>query len=223
MKTRLYDRNVIKGGVQYKELVKAIKHEYRTRVIVSIFGTILALIIAVISTILLNKYTNFAIVGVCFVPIIVTPAIREIAYLHFLKENLKALTLDKSKYSEWMVIQSRKTLSESDYQKSLELFEKYKSSYKENHKELIDILKNELKVKPAKPLTVSMLCGLIFLSGNREDHDLLFNARYRHGEAGNIIPEIWISVLSNDTEDFVTLHSNCSRDFLEYWEHLLKV
>lgn len=129
--------------------------------------------------------------------------------------DIKILKYFKDDYNSYMKSYSFR-INASNKKEAHDIVEKYKNNYREKHDELIGLLKKHL-VKPADPLIVQVLAGLIFLYNDPDDFEILFNAKYKHGPAGSMIPEDWVALLSNQDNDEIKTHSECAKEFLSYW------
>lgn len=218
MKTRFYKRNVIDGQVKWDKTVKQIISDYKKDVILFIVYLISAIAFSVSVSILLYEYFKIRITPAFFVPVIVRWAVMQIRMLYAERKMVKILRLNKNTYSDWMKLQSRKQFSEKDRNLACDIFSTYKDSYIEKHDELLEILKEQFKKKPGNALAISVIAGLIFLSNDKNDYNILFNAKYKHGEAGNVIPSVWVRILSPDEDYTEKTHSECAEDFLSFWE-----
>ena len=219
MKRRYYKRNVIDGQVKMNILKKQLFHRHKIHIAVFVLCFFLAVAISMVLTVLLAKYTKLPVISVLFVPAIANGTVYGIRILYAEHEMIKPLRSDINSYSDWMQLQMQKQISPTDKDFAHTMFNTFQFTFKERHDELTDILKKQLKKKPPNPLTVSVIAGLIFLSGDNNDYNILFNARYSHGAAGNIIPDIWIRVLSADI-DCTKSHRECAEEFLSYWRNI---
>lgn len=223
MKKRYYKRNVIDGQIKMNNFKKQLIRSHKIHIVVFIFCFFLAMAISIGTTVIFAKYTKLSVISIIFVPIISRGTVYGLMYLHEEHRDLKILRLDTNSYSDWMKLQMQKQIAQADKDLASTVFNTFQDSYKEQHEELIVILKEQLKQKkPPNPLTVSVIAGLIFLSGDINDYELLFNARYRHSAAGNIIPDIWIRVLSADNDCNEKSHGECAEEFLDYWKKWCK-
>ena len=111
----------------------------------------------------------------------------------------------------------KQKVSSSDNESACKVVSEYRNIYRERHAELLQLLSEKLKQKPANQLLVSVIAGLIFLSNDISDQKKLFDAKYRHGAAANMIPDVWIKILDSGQKD-VRLYSDCAKEFLSYWD-----
>lgn len=218
MKTRLYKRNVIDGQVKWDKTAKQIINDYKKDVILFIVYLISAIAFSVSVSLLLYEYLNIRITPVVFTPIIVRWAVIQIRMLYKERKVVKALRLNNNVYSDWMKLQSRKQIPEKDRNLACDIFNTYKDSYIEKHDELLELLKEQFKKKPGNALAISVIAGLIFLSNDQNDYDTLFNAKYKHGEAGNVVPSVWVRILSPDEDFTEKTHGECAEEFLCFWK-----
>lgn len=130
-------------------------------------------------------------------------------------KTIGLLSVDMDNYSAMMAFQLKKDYrnKEQELKKAKGLYKKYVNSVPNCKAELVSELKRSVK-KPGEQIVTSMLCGLIFMCG--DDRDLIFNARYRHGSAGNMVAEIWIRFLDGDVPPTITRES-LVRDFCDFW------
>lgn len=129
--------------------------------------------------------------------------------------DIKLLKYFKDDYKSYMNLYSS-SINAANKKEAHEIIERYKNNYREKHDELISLIKKHL-VKPADPLIVQVLAGLIFLCNDPDDFGILFNAKYKHGPAGKMIPEDWVALLSDQRNDEIKTHSECAKEFLSYW------
>ena len=88
---------------------------------------------------------------------------------------------------------------------------------------MLKLLREYLAQKPANQLLVSVVAGLVFLGNETSDYKQLFDAKYRHGAAGNMIPGVWIKVLDPKQKEGVRSHVECAKEFLAYWDQKIIV
>ncbi len=216
MKRKLYQKQVIEGEKRQQELLKGITDEYGKKVVLLIVSIIIACLLNVLVTIILSKYTSIPAVSILLVPIIVKVTIPRVNQLRIMHFAIKMLKIDKSVYRNWIDMHKSKITDESVLS-ACSIFLEYRNNYLERHEELSVLLKGKLK-KPSDPIVVSVVAGLIFLCNRTSDYDILFNARYKHGPAGSMIPEIWIKLLSSDASDYSKVHSECAEEFISFWD-----
>ena len=151
--------------------------------------------------------------------------IYDIVLLHFLRQerrSVKLSRLDRDVYAEWMELQFTGNRDPADLQRALDLWASYREQYREKHEELVTMLRDSLKKKANREVTVAMMAGLVFLAGKKEDRDLLLRAKYRHGPAGHLIPDCWIQTLALHEPDFQTEHERKAGEFCAYWDSRYK-
>ena len=217
MKKRLYKRNVIDGQVKWDNFKNEFIHKHRINIFLFIVRFFVDMAIAVAISVFLAKYIKLPVVSVVFTPIITGITIRRLINLYGEHEASKILHLDQKSYDDWMQLQMKKQFPQADIDLANAMFTAFQNSYNEKHDELLNILKEQLKKKPPNSLAISVIAGLIFLSKDKNDYDILFNAKYRHGPAGNVIPAVWIRVLSPDEDYTEKTHRECAEEFLNYW------
>ncbi|MCH5317838.1 MAG: hypothetical protein J1E05_07655 [Eubacterium sp.] len=218
MKTRFYKRNVIDVQEKWDQTIKQIINNYKKDVILFIVYLISAIAFVVATSMLLYEFFKIRITPVIFTPVIIRWAVIQIQMLHEDRKVVKMLRLNKNDYSDWMNIQSLKQFPEKDRKLACDIFSAYNDVYIEKHTELLELLKEQLNMKPGNALTISVIAGLIFLSNDKNDYKTLFNAKYKHGGAGNVIPNIWIRMLSTDDDFTEKIHNECAEEFLSFWE-----
>ena len=218
MKARMYKKHVLDGEESMAALTSNYKKDHRKHTALFVVALIFACFISSVVAIGLARYTSVAPASVIMTPIIIrllNPFFFQLVAEH---RVLRQLKLNRNSYSDWMLLQERK-ISSSDREDAYRMVAKYRTTYIECHNELLQLLQDHLKQKPANQLIVSVIAGLIFLSNDTSDHKKLFDAKYRHGAAGNMIPDIWIKILDPEKND-ARIHSDCAEDFLSFWDQI---
>lgn len=193
--------------------------QYHKHLILFIAVCILYPLISAAIIALFYRYTRFSIVPVVFVPFFVRWAVVEIQTLQSERECLKILTTNKTDYAEYMTLIFEKAeLTENDRKKAEELFASYRDTYLKQHDELVGLLRSEIKRRPPDRLSIGVLAGLIIMSGNREDYELLFKTKYRYSSVGTFVPDIWIRALDKNFPELYEKHSELSNDFITWWD-----
>ena len=128
------------------------------------------------------------------------------------------MSLDYNDYAVWMKNQLNKGNTKKDiqFQTSIETYKKYAIDFPYNHSEIYQDLQNLLKKKTDNQILVSLLCGLLFASGEKKYRDVIFNARYKKGSAGNMVLSAWILFLDGDLSEDIT-YDKLKNDFLDFW------
>ena len=128
------------------------------------------------------------------------------------------MSLDYNDYAVWMENQLNKGNPKKDTQLqiSLEIYKKYAVGFPDNHSEIYQSLHNLLKNKADNQILISLLCGLLFASGERKYRDVIFDAKYKNGSAGNMVLSAWILFLDGDLSEDVTFE-RLKNDFLGFW------
>ncbi len=225
MKARLYQRNVLDGEKKMRVLYPDMRKEYRRHILsfiaLMLAWCVLSVLLHVLLTVLVSQRLARFLHRAFILPLTVYLLTTNCYRLKFDWEILHILKQDRNNYAEWMSIQKGK-ITPTDLSAACQLFSQYRDTFHEQHNELCVLLKSHLK-KPANQLLVSVLAGLVFLSNDSADYALLFNAKYQHGAAGNMIPDIWIRVLNPDDHDAaLKSHSECAEEFLSYWDQKCK-
>ena len=222
MKKTLYKKQVLDAKKQWPDLIAKLTKDNR-RLMIRVLGILVVLCLMLIGVTSLApdylwaKRISFIMTrGIIF---IVVPLIILVWLNH---QNINLLKVDRTQYSGWMS-HYKSAISETDAEAARWLISQYQDTYLEDHDELLQMLKDTLKQKPANPLIVSVLAGLVFLSNDTADRDCLWNAKYKHGAGGSMIPHIWIDVLDpNLKDDIKKTHSECAEEFLSYWDRINK-
>ncbi len=215
MKSRLYQRNVIEGEKKMAAFTSDYIKSYRRHMAMFIGMLLLTCLLCVLAWVLPHR------IGIVLSAVMI--ASFYVLFQHFRqllweREVIQIINKNRNNYSEWMSLQERKIAGE-DWEKACGVFSQYRGIFRERHEELCALLREALKQKPANPLMVCVLAGLVFLSEDSCDYAMLFNAKHQHGAAGNMIPDIWIQVLNPDLpEDGLPTHAECAAEFLVYWE-----
>lgn len=218
MKSRLYQRNVIEGEKKMADFTADYGKNHRKHIVIFIGMIVLACLFDVLLTWLLSRYISFIIPIVTFVPITVRLLLPHFHQLLMERQVLQLLRKNRNNYPEWMSFQETK-ISGIDWKSACQVFCQYRDIFREKHEELRIHLKEQLKQKPANQLIVCVFAGLVFLSNDSTDYKLLYDAKYKHGAAGNMIPDIWIKIWNpNKGEACFKSHSECAEEFLAYWE-----
>lgn len=218
MKPRLYQRNVIEGEKKMAAFTADYGKNHRKRVFIFVGMIILACLFNVLLTWILSQYLNLVIPIVIFVPITVRLLLPHFHQLLMERQMLQLLQKNRNTYSEWMSFQETK-ITDHDCQSACQVFCQYQDTFREKHEELRAHLKEQLKQKSANQLIICVFAGLIFLSNDSADYKLLFDAKYKHGAVGNMIPDIWIKVLNPaEAEKCPKTHLECAGEFCAYWD-----
>lgn len=218
MKSRLYQRNVIDGEKKMAEFTADYGKDHRKHIAKFIFMIILTCLLGALLIWLLARWIHFMIPSVVVVPVTVRLLLPHFYRLRMERQALRLLRTNKDHYAEWMSLQETK-ISGDDWRSACQVFCQYRDTFREKHEELRIHLNEQLKQKPANQLLVCVFAGLIFLCNDSADYKLLFDAKYKHGAAGNMIPEAWIRVLDpTKAEEFPKSHLECAEEFCTYWE-----
>ena len=221
MKPRFYKRNVIDGDTEMHDMTIELIRSHRKHVIGYALALVLLCIVNLWVACTLAKTTSFAPASLFLVPVIVVFAVRGFQYLSAEREWITILKIDRNSYEGWMTLHRTK-VTEDDRLAACRLIKQYRNTYQECHVELLELLRENLKQKPANQLIVSVAAGLVFLKNDRGDYQTLFNAKYRHGAAGNMIPDIWLRTLDPKQPENVQQHAQCAEQFLTYWDNQIK-
>ena len=220
MKARLYKKHVLDGERAMSSFTSNYIKGHRKHIAFFILSLLLTCFISVLFSLTLARYTHiglaFTITSVALVPGIVRLLIPQALLLMAEHQNIRQLKLDRNNYADWMSMQARK-ISASDNDNACRVVSQYRNTYLERHGELLRLLNDSLKQKPANQLIVSVIAGLVFLTNDTSDYKTLFNAKYRHGAAGNMIPDVWIKIL-DPKQKMAELHSDYAKEFLSYWD-----
>lgn len=139
----------------------------------------------------------------------------------FLKDDRRLVKLYRLKhdvYADWMMLRSSGERDAGDLARAIDLWNEYRDQYQQKHRELVSLLQDTLKRKTERMITVSVMAGLVFLSGKKEDQALLRRARHRCGAAGHMIPDCWIQTLGLPSPEFQEEHQRQSGEFRSYWD-----
>lgn len=225
MKARLYQRNVLDGGKKMRVLYHDMRKEYWLHILsfiaLMIVWCVLSVLLRVLLAVLVSRRLARFLHAAFSLPLTTYLLTTNWYRLKSDQEILHILKQNPANYAEWMSMQKEK-ITPTDLNAARQLFSQYRDRFHEQHNELCALLKAHLK-KPANQLLVSVLAGLVFLSNDSADYKLLFDAKYRRGAAGNMIPDIWIRVLNPDEQDTaIKSHSECAEEFLSYWDQKSK-
>lgn len=208
MKTRFYEKNVVSA---YPKLKEALNHSKQLviRNILTLLLETATLIIIWLSLIIWLELSST--LSFCLVPLI----FRLIANLRDYKELYKALSIDLDNYSMWTQLQLEKEYPNKakDCKKAEKIFSEYYNKPEQAEK-VHSILTEELKTKPPFPLTISVLCGLLFLFDYKDARNIIFNAKYKHGAAGNKIYNMLIFYYDGQSE---LPREKIENDFIAFW------
>ena len=210
MKTRFYENNVVSAHPKLKKELHKLKQLVIRKILISLFGTALLIASSIIIWIKLSW-----IPSVCLVPVICASIFRLIENLKAYISLYKALSINIEDYFMWMELQLKKEYpnKNSDCQKAKKIFDEYyikPEKSKEVHTKLIQ----ELNIKPGLPVTISVLCGLLFLFDYDDARNIIFNAKYKHGSAGNMIYDMWIFYYDGHSE---LRREKIENDFIAFW------
>lgn len=206
MKTRFYEKNVVSA---YPKLKEAINHS--KKLVIRNMLTLL-LVTAALIIIWLKLSVTFSF---CLVPVILFLIFRLIANLRGYKKLYKTLSINLDDYSMWMELHLKKEYpnKSKDCQKAKKIFSEYYDKPEQVEK-VYSMLTEKLKTKPPFPLTISVLCGLLFLFDYKDARNIIFNAKYKHGAAGNMIYNMWIFYYDGQSE---LPREKIENDFIAFW------
>lgn len=206
LKTRFYEKNVVSA---YPKLKEALNHSKKL-VIRNILTLLLGTAALIIIWLKLSATFSF-----CLVPVILFLIFRLIANLRGYKKLYKTLSINLDDYSMWMELHLKKEYpnKSKDCQKAGKIFSEYYNKPEQAEK-VHSMLTEELKVKPPFPLTISVLCGLLFLFDYKDARNIIFNAKYKHGAAGNMIYNMWIFYYDGQSE---LPREKIENDFIAFW------
>lgn len=223
MKAKMRQIDFEANAQKSQEIRRLMEKDYRRSVCTFVLlGIVLPLVILAVMT---AGHSGSSLIPEVLPQLIGRCVIYDIVLLHFWRQErrlVKLSRLDWDVYAEWMELKFTGNRDPADLQRALDLWASYREQYREKHEELVTMLRDSLKKKADREITVAMMAGLVFLAGKKEDQDLLFRAKYRHGPAGQFIPDCWIQTLALHEPDFQTEHERKAGEFRAYWDSRYK-
>lgn len=197
-----------------KQSLSDSRKEFKADLILTVAGFIFSVAVAIIFAVYVSHFTV-----IFFVPVIAKIFATRFAYLCTAWDLIKMLSTNYGDYSTFMKSQLKKSYhcKETDLSNAISIYKQYIDNIPENRVEIISKLNNELSKKTEQQIVVSVLCGLLFICENTKDRDIIFNARYKHGSAGNMVLSEWILYLDGDS-DGKTSFDDLKTDFISFWD-----
>ncbi len=210
LKTRFYEKNVVSAQPKLKEVMHRGKIMVIKNIAILLSGVIISIAISVILW-----YKVGYVPSICILPGTFKLLFRLAANLKELIELYAVFCLDEDNYFQWMNVQIKKEYPNKpkDCQKAEKIFSEYYDKPEQAEK-IHSMLTEELRKKPPFPLTISVLCGLLFLFDCKGARDIIFKAKYKHGAAGNMIFNMWIFYYDGQTE---LSHDDIAKEFTAFW------
>jgi hypothetical protein len=209
-------RTFVESEKAAQGFLKRLIHAHRKDMGLFLGGSVLVCLLCALVTVLLWKHTPLAVasVSVLAVPGLVRLLLPRAIMLALDHKTIRLFKRDRKTYDEWLSLH-RSKMTDASVRSACELFAGYRDVYPERHEELLALLKEKLK-KPADPAVASVAAGLVFLCNDANDFDALYDARYKHGPAGSMIPDIWLRHLCSGETD--KGFSGCAEEFVSYWD-----
>lgn len=215
MKDRLYKKHVIDGNSNFAEMLKSLSCENRNKLFKTLICFIFCIAVAVWATIYISPLTTYF-----FAPAIAAIFSRQF-YLRYKEFTThKPLFSDYCNYSIWMKNQLYKDnprLNEH-LRDAIETYKKYAPNNQYNPQDIINTLQLHIKGKNENQIIISVLCGLLFISGNKDYRDIIYKAKYKSGPAGSMVLKQWIMYFDGSLPANVTF-DQLKIDFLNFWNN----
>lgn len=213
MKDRFYRINVVESIPKMKELGDNYASECRKKLAYTIVTLFFCIAIAVCGAIFISPITTY----------FSTPAtagiFSRLFYLRFQEfKILKLISADYNDYAVWMEKQLNKgnPQKETHLQEAIDAYKKYTSNPLQNTDDIAKALQHLLKTKTDNQILVSVLCGLLFCSGDKKYRDEIFAAKHKKGAAGNMVLRAWILYFDKDLSEDITFEK-LKNDFMFFW------
>ena len=213
MKKRLYQRNVVDAIPKLNKQRDDFARECRKKLGCTLLAFVFCVAAACCCSVFISRFAVYL-----FIPVMVRKFSYEFYCCYQNFKLLKIMSLDDNDYAVWMKNQLNKGNTKKDiqFQTSIETYKKYAIDFPYNHSEIYQDLQNLLKKKTDNQILVSLLCGLLFASGEKKYRDVIFNAKYKKGSAGNMVLSAWILFLDGDLSEDIT-YDKLKNDFLDFW------
>lgn len=218
MKAKMRQIDFEANAQKVQEMRQLMEKDYRRHVWTFVFMLLGIVLVPVILAVMTAGHSGSSLIPLVLTPLISKYVILELRFLRDDRRLVKLFRLDRDVYAEWMELQFTRNRDSADLQRAVDLWASYREQYREKHEELVTMLRDSLKKKADREITVAMMAGLVFLAGKKGDRDLLFRAKYRHGSAGRLIPDCWIQTLALHEPDFQTEHERMAGEFRAYWD-----
>lgn len=222
MKAKMRQIDFEANAQKVQEMRQLMEKDYRRHVWTFVFMLLGIVLVPVILAVMTAGHSGSSLIPLVLTPLISKYVILELRFLRDDRRLVKLFCPDREVYAEWMELQFTRNRDSADLQRALDLWASYREQYREKHEELVTMLRDSLKKKANREVTVAMMAGLVFLAGKKEDRDLLLRAKYRHGPAGHLIPDCWIQTLALHEPDFQTEHERKAGEFRAYWDSRYK-
>lgn len=222
MKAKMRQIDFEANAQKVQEMRQLMEKDYRRHVWTFVFMLLGIVLAPVILAVMTAGHSGSSLIPLVLTPLISKYVILELRFLRDDRRLVKLFRPDREVYAEWMELQFSRNRDPADLQWALDLWASYREQYREKHEELVTMLRDSLKKKANREVTVAMMAGLVFLAGKKEDRDLLLRAKYRHGPAGHLIPDCWIQTLALHEPDFQTEHERKAGEFRAYWDSRYK-
>lgn len=215
MQDRLYQRNVVDATPKWKELRDKFSRDYYRKLVYTLLFFVFSIVFAICSSVFISHITIYF-----FSPIIAGIFSRQFYLIYQDSLILKQLSLDYNDYAVWMDNQLNKGNPKKDVhlQQAVDTYQKYISNIQYNKQDIIRELQVILSRKTDNQILVSVLCGLLFLYGDKQDRDTLYRAKYKTGSAGNMVLAAWIMYYDDLLPENFTFEK-LKTDFTDYWHN----
>lgn len=216
MKNRMYQKHVLDGRLLMNQNLSTSRKKFRKNLIFTIIALILSIIIAILLAVYVSHFS------VLFsAPFIAKIFASRFLSLHTEWNIIKMMSKNLGNYSNWMKLQLKKNYhcKDNDLSNAIKIYKQYIYDIPENRVEIISELNNELSRKTEQQIVVSVLCGLLFICKNPVDRDIIFNAKHRHGSAGNMVLSEWILFFDGNSESELSFEE-LKTDFISFWDKI---
>ena len=214
MKSRFYKKHVLDGIPKMEEL----KHEFAKDFWRNLLYTLLAFILCVAVALLCEVFIS-PLTAYFFTPTIAGVFARQFYFRYEDFQLMRSLARDYNDYSVWMKAQLRKSIPEKEekLREAIDAYNQYTPDVNDNIPAIREHLQDTIKAKTDNQILVSLLSGLLFISGDKAHRDTIFKAKYQSGCAGTMVLRAWILYLDGDLPADITFEQ-LKTEFTDFWD-----
>lgn len=218
MKDRLYKRNVVDTIPEFEKTKQDFALMLKRYIIYTILGFLACVAVAIFCAVFISPVTLYFF----------CPAISGIfAWQFYLRYQdyalIKMLRADYNNYTVWMKHQLKKNNPklEEDLKQAIDVYKSYISDIPKNQTQIFKLLQTTLKSKNNNQILTSVLCGLLFICGDKKYRDIIYKAKYNHGASGNMVLSAWVLYYDDNLPSDITFEK-LKNEFIEFWEQKIR-
>lgn len=213
MKSRFYKKHVIDGVPKMEELKHEFAKDFWKNLLYTLLAFVLCVAVALLCGVFISPFTAYF-----FVPSISCIFARQFYFRYIDFKSMRLLARDYNNYSVWMQTQLSKDIpkKEEKLREAIDAYKQYAPDINNNIFAIQEYLQDTIKAKTDNQILVSLLSGLLFISGDKAYRDTIFKAKYQSGSAGSMVLGVWILYLDGDSPADITFEQ-LKTEFTDFW------